>query len=192
MDWLALAVVVVGTVYFTIHYPGFRRGLLFALLGIVALLVLGGVVGWFHSQQEAQQRQIARALIKPDQIEITDAMLWIGSEMKAVVTNKSPYHLADLALKVTVMDCPANVFDKFDPSPPPGFVLDRPSAEPRSGKEVKCTAVGQYVAKEYGVNIPSGQKRAFRGYVRFDNLPPLKPNEWRWHYSIDEIVAGSE
>jgi hypothetical protein len=102
MGWLAFAILVLGTIYFAVHYRGFRRGLLFVLLGLVALAAVGGVVAWFHSQQEEHRRLVAKTLIKPE------------------------------------------------------------------------------------------QKRAFRGYVRFDNLPPLKPNEWSWHYSIVEIVAARE
>ena len=122
MEWIAFSIVVIGTIYFSIHYRRFRRGLMFTLLGVAVLAAVGGIVAYFYNQHEEQRRQVARALIKPDQIEIAEATLSIGilSEMKAVVTNNSPYHLAELALRVTVMDCPAKAFDKFDPPPPQG------------------------------------------------------------------------
>ena len=194
MEWLAFVIVVLGTIYFAIHNRGFRRGLLFTILGIALLAAVGGVVGYFNDQQNEQRRQIARTLIKPDQLEITDATLSIGtlSEMKAIVANKSPHQLAELALKVTVVDCPANIFDKFDPPPPPGFEPVKKS-RPEIGEPFgKCSAVGEYVVREYGLKIPSRQKRAFRGYVSFPNLPPLEQNEWSWHYSIIEIVADPD
>lgn len=219
MAWLAFALVVLGIIYFAINYRGFRRGLLFTLLGITVLGAVGGVVAYFYNQQEEQRRQAERhaalTLIKPNQVETTDATLSIGtySEMKATVTNKSAYHLKELALKITVVDCPAtgttvipkaagkgdvaqmrqrsepsNPFDKIDPTA-------RASKDDWSDLGVpvaKCTAIGQYIATEYALNIPSGQKRAFTGYVRLDHLPPLKPNEWSWNYSIVEVVAGRE
>jgi len=191
MEWLAVSIVVVGATYFAIHYRGFRRGLLFMLLGIAVLAAIGGVVGYFYDQRQDEKRRMARQLIKPDQLEISDAILSIGtlSEVKAVITNKSSFHLKELALRVTVVDCPTNFFDKFDPPSASGYEPVK-KAEPGAGKSVgKCTAVGEYVAREYGLNIPSGQKRAFNGYVRFENLPPLKPNEWSWYYSVVEIVA---
>ena len=57
MAWLAFALVVLGIIYFAINYRGFRRGLLFTLLGIT---VLGGVVAYFYNQQEEQRRQAER------------------------------------------------------------------------------------------------------------------------------------
>jgi hypothetical protein len=186
---------VLGTIYFAVHYRGFRRGLAFTLVALVALVAVGGIVGWLYSQQEEQQRQVARTLIKPEQIEITDATLSIGtySEMKAAVTNKSPYLLVELALMVKVLDCKYYDSANQPTAPPPGFVPDKSKDGPHAGNIVgKCTTVGQYVAREYSLNIPSGQKRAFRGYVRFDNLPPLREKEWTWHYTIQEIVAGRE
>jgi len=192
MGELALAIVLLGTVYFAIHYRGFRRGLIFTLLGVFVLAAVSGVVVWFYSQQEAQRRKIARTLIKSDQLEITDATLSIGTsaEMKALVTNRSPYPLKELTLEVTVIDCPTNFFDRSDSSP---LSPVKKGEEQPEKKDRKCTAVGQSVVREYWIgSIPSGQKRTFSGHARFDNLPPLKSNEWTWHYSIAEIVADRE
>ena len=191
MEWMAFSALVLGTFYFVIHYRGFRRTLTFTILGVVVLAVVGGIVSYLFDQQAQQRRQVASLLIKPNQIEIADAKLSIGisAELKAVVTNKSPYDLAELALMVTVMDCPGNAFYESAPPPPSGYVLEKQGEQSSEKNSVKCNAVGEYVARDYGINIPKGQKRAFEGYVHFYNLPPLKPNEWSWHYSIVEIVA---
>jgi hypothetical protein len=189
MEWLAFAILAVGVTYFAIHYRGFRRGLLFTLLGIVVLAAIGGVVAYFYSKHEDEKHRIAGQLIKPDQVEIADAALSLDDITSQVsVTNKSPFLLKDLALRVTVLDCPSNVFDKFDPQMPSGLAGTKGDLLPAKPAG-KCTAVGEDVAKEYGLNIPSGQKRAFKRYVSFRNLPPLKPKEWSWHYSIVEVVA---
>jgi len=194
MGWLALAIVVIGTIYFAIHYRGFRRGLLFSAVGLLLLAAVGATIAWFHSQQEEQRRTVAKTLIKPEQIEISDATLsiGIGSELKAAITNRSSHHLAELALKVTVMDCPQNYFDKFDPvsEVPKGVVgEENPFTKYKQAANAKCNIVGQYVVRQYGIDIPSGQKRAFSGHPYFTNLPHLKPNEWSWNYAIEEIVA---
>ncbi|MGE3915431.1 MAG: hypothetical protein AB7F78_06995 [Hyphomicrobiaceae bacterium] len=193
MDWIALSIFVLGTTYFAIQYRGFRRGLLLMLLGLVALAAVGGIYSYFHNLQQDQRRQVALSIIAPNQIELAEAALSLGvpSEMKAVVANNSPHQLAELAVRVTVMDCPAKVFDKVYPPQTGDESVKKgdPWAEFRT-QGAKCAAVGQDVARHYGLNVPSGQKRAFRGYVRFDNLPPLKPNEWSWRYSIVEIVAS--
>jgi hypothetical protein len=56
-------------------------------------------------------------------------------------------------------------------------------------KRKKCSVIGEGIASSSSMSIPSGQSRAFDESVEFRNLPPLKPNEWSWTYSIDRISA---
>lgn len=202
MEWLALSIAFLGTIYFAIHYRGFRRGLLYVVGGLAGLGVIGGLVAWYNNHQSEERRRVASTLIEHGQIEIADAKLSLGitSELSAVVTNRSGHDLAELSLKVIVTDCPRNLFaDLIPPQPPSGFVLDPKTGSPeksranpfdqfdKSKDAPKCGIVGQDLVRAYSIDVPRGQKRAFKAYVSLRNLPEMK--EWSWHYTIEQIVA---
>lgn len=108
MEWLALSIAFVATVYFAIHYRGFRRGLMFVAGGLVALSVAWVIYWWHDNQQTEARRQIASKLIRPDQIGVLDAKLALGSfpQLSGTIINRSDHELAELAIKTVVSDCP--------------------------------------------------------------------------------------
>ncbi|MCC3246753.1 hypothetical protein LG047_15750 [Methylocystis sp. WRRC1] len=88
-------------------------------------------------------------------------------QITGTVTNKSPYELKEMEIKVVVSDCPG-IFDDIGP-------------------EAKCGIVGESKEWIYSINSPRGQKRAFKSYVSLPNLPEMK--EWSWRYSIEQVIA---
>ena len=60
MEWVAFAIVALGTTYFAVHYRGFRRGLLFALVGLIALVVVCGAFIWLENEQYSQEHRDPR------------------------------------------------------------------------------------------------------------------------------------
>jgi len=52
MAWLAFAIVVLGAICSAINYRGFRRVLMFTLLGIAVLAAAGEIVANFYNQLE--------------------------------------------------------------------------------------------------------------------------------------------
>ncbi|MCC3246755.1 hypothetical protein LG047_15760 [Methylocystis sp. WRRC1] len=75
MEWLALSIAFVATIYFAIHYRGFRRGLLFLAAGAVVLAAMAAIYFWNDSRQTEARRQIASKLISREQIIISNAQL---------------------------------------------------------------------------------------------------------------------
>jgi hypothetical protein len=98
--------------------------------------------------EHAENRRIAKSLITPDETEISDAVLSLGQipELSAIVTNDSRYELAELALKVIVIDC-----NDQTPKPPKSFVLDKKIQDAE-----RCSVVGQDMAHVYSIDVPSG------------------------------------
>ena len=122
MEWLAFSIALLGTIYFAIHYRGFRRGLMYAVGGVVTLAAIAAIYFWNDNRRTEAQRQIASKLIRPDQIEILDAKLALGvaPQLSGTVINRSSHALAELAVKVVVTDCPnTNPFALYVPLKPP-------------------------------------------------------------------------
>lgn len=170
MAWLALAVALLGLIYFSIAYEGFRRILIrVAIIGTAVIAALGlfvwGAITVDEQRRDADAR-VARSLVSPDQVTISDATLKLSdfSELSAIVTNNSGYEIQSLTLKVTIRDCPS-----------------------LNDARKRCDVIGEASATDYGLTIPARQKRAFEAYPRFDNLPNVK--EWSWSYTIGEIRA---
>ena len=182
-----------GTIYFAIHYRGFRHGLLYILGGLTMLCVLGGLGMWYSSYQSAERRRAAAMLIKANEIKITGAKLSLGiaPELSGVVTNRSAYDLAELLIKVTVTDCPRNILADLIP-PKTEETSKRPGRKPweqfkKAQDTANCGIVGEDVVQVYSIDVPRGQKRAFSTFVSLRNLPKMK--QWSWHYSIKKIIA---
>lgn len=108
MEWLAFSIACVATIYFAIHYRGFRRGLMFVAGGVIALAAAAVIYFWNDNRQTEARRQIASKLIRLDQIRVLDAKLALGSfaEMSGTIVNRSDFELLGLAIKVVVSDCP--------------------------------------------------------------------------------------
>ena len=51
-----------------------------------------------------------------------------------------------------------------------------------------CRVIGEASAPNYALDIPSGQRRAFREYLSLSNMPTLRPG-WAWSYSVETIEA---
>ncbi len=115
MEWLAFSIACVATIYFAIHYRGFRRGLMFVAGGVVALSAAWAIYFWHDNRQTEARRQIASKLIRLDQIEILDAKLALGSSPKVsgTIVNRSDHELSELAIKVWVSDCPPYKKDEW-------------------------------------------------------------------------------
>ncbi|MDP3552825.1 hypothetical protein [Methylocystis sp.] len=211
MEWLAFSIACVATIYFAIHYRGFRRGLMFVAGGVIALAAAAAIYFWNDNRQTEARRQIASKLIRLDQIRVLDAKLALGSfaEMSGTIVNRSDFELSGLTIKVVVSDCPrykANYFDRFDdaqaPEPhgdatAPAQSQDHKAApNPEHGpweeyqKEqdgAQCGIVGEGVAHLYSIDVPKGQKRAFETHVTLPKLPEMK--KWSWRYSIEGPIA---
>jgi hypothetical protein len=176
MEWLALSIALLGTIYFAIHYRGFRRGLMYAVGGVVTLAAMTAIYFWNDNRQTAGRRQIASTLIRPDQIEILDAKLALGvaPQLSGTVINRSSHALAELAVKVAVTDCPnTNPFLL-----PPGYVLDTAPAPAR--QSVAGAAPRDARLKKVDFNPFAGDaavKHPQAGYV-LDAAPPAAPKNF--------------
>jgi hypothetical protein len=153
MEWLALSIAFVATLYFSVHFPGFRRGVCFVLVALIMLASAGGAYFWFDAKRADAQRDAASKLISPKQILLTDAKLKPEpySGITGAVLNKSSHALKEIEIQILLADCPAST--------------DDPSA---SG----CTVVADETAN-ISVEIPAGQKRAFDKYLSLTNLPSI-------------------
>jgi hypothetical protein len=194
MEWLALSIVFVATIYFAIHYPAFRRTLIFVAVGSIGLAVTGAAYLWHDNWRTEERRQNASKLISSQQIQIEGLALSLGpysTKLTGTVVNKSEFELSELAIKVLVYDCPRISFDDLIPSesrPEAGSADTKPWERYKKAQEDShCGVVGEGVARASSINVPKGQKRAFEEYVSLPRLPDMK--EWSWSYSVEETIA---
>jgi hypothetical protein len=148
-------------VWFMVKNRVFR----YVVLGIVAVLSLGGWV-WYEQDQEEERR--LSTLIRPHDIEVRDARLGTSGDYRtltATIKNNSVYQLSSISITVTVFDCPVG-----QPSGP------------------QCETVGEGTVWS-GVSIPAGQIRAVETSVGLRNMPPLR-GEMRWRYEIASLRAA--
>jgi hypothetical protein len=105
MGWVAfaIAIAIVATIYFAIHYSGFRQ----FLAGLIALAVL--IWAYFQYEDYRKERRIAAAKqnISAGPIKLQDAKLSLGISKRVAssILNQSRYQINRIKLHVTVRDC---------------------------------------------------------------------------------------
>ncbi len=170
MGLLVAVIAVLVIIYFATVSSGFRI-LLFAVLA-AALPV--GYLWYLQSEKQSADNEsrltIARSLVKPTDLEMTDSRLSPPSypgltlwNIYGVIKNNSSYEIESIALTIEVTNCDAS--------------------------ESNCVVVGIGVARRDFLRIPAGQARAFNVNFPLENLPKLE--KWKWRISDWMIEAKS-
>lgn len=170
MALLAVSLFAVAVIYFSIHYPRFRRGVYIAAGIALGLVAVAGIYIWQEEERVSAERERSKSLVKVSDIEVSNATLSLGvfGRLRATIANNSRHTLTDIILNVQVFECPQVIGDS---------------------KKPKCRTVGEALASEYFLTIPPGQSRAIDPSVNFENLPELKEGDWNWSFSVTEIRA---
>jgi len=160
--WIVGIAVVCFAVWLLVVSPKFR------ISALIALLLAGGGIWWvIHSREEAAR--ILATLIKPSEVEITDATLWneYGShKIVGAVRNLSGRHsLASFSLHITAFDCPS---DAITPD---------------------CNTIGDKTVS-VRVSVPPGQVRKFDESAYFPNMP--KARVFKWSYTLQDVRAQAD
>ena len=162
MLWLFL---IVGVIVASFTIPGFRR---FVAATVVLILVLAAAVAlWLliAHEEQAAEREAAKARIRESEIELVDLRMGpgYGSSFNVVgrVRNRSArYTLSELRLKFTMSDCVENR---------------------------QCEIVGESVESIY-LGVPPGQARDLDRSVYFSYIG--KPRGKReWTYEVVEVLG---
>jgi hypothetical protein len=170
MHFLGAALFALAIMFFLADPQGFLRVAL-GLLGIgIVIIVVGFIAIMNANERAAERRQAAAKLIRLEQLVFSDEKLTIGpsGEITGVVSNRSLHSLSELYVKVVVTDC-ETVLVATSPASP------------------TCSIVGETTVAVDAIDVPPGQKRAFRAKVSFANMP--KMGNWHWNYSVPAIVA---
>jgi hypothetical protein len=113
MEWLALSLAFIATMFFSLHYPSFRRRLahiaVVLIATTIAVVAAIGLFSWVQGAQTEARRQAASKLIKPEQIELVEPKLTLGTfpSLTGTILNKSKHDLAELEIMIRLSDCPA-------------------------------------------------------------------------------------
>lgn len=151
MGWLFALVLVIGTIWLAISFPGFRR----ALIAFVIIIV--GTI-WFFVSHQNEKEAIALRLIKPSDIQLSDLVLkqsFGEFTLEGQINNLSNYTLAGIVLRIIAYDCPTNEFSD------------------------KCAVIGDENAYPF-VTVPPHQLRQLNADVSFSNMPTPKNFKWRY------------
>ena len=159
MGWFLAAVIValvVVVIALAVSSSGVRYVLLAGVLGI-------GLYLWSVQEQDERRSRLARAAIKVNEIEISDARLSMDAfgKFTATIINHSKFPLKSLTLRISIVDC--------------------------AEKGVQCRVVGEDRLSQY-LTVPVSQMRSMDTYANFSNLPALKNP--RWFYRIESVEAG--
>jgi hypothetical protein len=159
MGLLVAVIVLFAIIYLAAVSSGFRIVLLVVL---AAALPLGYF--WYHqsakeSADQERKLSIARSLVKPSDLEITDSKLTPPSypgltlwNFYGVIKNNSDYEIESMALTIEITNCDAG--------------------------DSNCVVVGSGIARRDFLRIPRGQARAFDVNFPLENLPKLE--KWKW------------
>ena len=162
MGLIVAVIAILVIIYFATVSSGFR---IFLLVVLAASLPLGYF--WYHqsakeSAENERRLSIARSLVKPPDLEMTDSKLTPPSypglslwNIYGVIKNNSNYEIESLALTIEVTNC-----DAYDSN---------------------CVVVGSGIARRDFLRIPKGQARAFNVNFPLENLPKLE--KWKWRIS---------
>jgi hypothetical protein len=159
MGLLVAAIAVLVIVYFATVSAGFRIVLLVAVAAALPL----GYLWYLQSEKQSADIEsrltIARSLVKPTDLEMTDSRLTPPSypgltlwNIYGVIKNNSSYEIESIALTIELTNCDAS--------------------------DSNCVVVGSGVARRDFLRIPIGQARAFDVNFPFENLPKLE--KWKW------------
>lgn len=159
MGLLVAVIVLLLIIYFAVVSSGFRIVLLVALAASLPLGYLWYQQSTKQSADNESRLSIARSLVKPTDLEITDSRLTPPSypgltlwNIYGVIKNNSDYEIESIALTIEVTNC-----DAYDSN---------------------CVVVGIGVARRDFLTIPKGQARAFNVNFPLENLPKL--GKWKW------------
>ena len=156
MGLIVAAIALFVIIYFATVSSGFR---IFLLVVLAASLPLGYF--WYYQSAKENERRlsIARSLVKPSDLEMTDSKLTPPSypglslwNIYGVIKNNSNYEIESIALTIEVTNC-----DAYDSN---------------------CLVVGNGIARRELLRIPKGQARAFDVNFPLENLPKLE--KWKW------------
>jgi hypothetical protein len=162
MGLLVAVIALFVIIYFATVSSSFR---IILLVVLAAALPLGYL--WYHwsAKERADQERmlsIARSLVKPTDLEMTDSRLTPPSypglslwNIYAVIKNNSNYEIESIALTIEISNC-----DAYD---------------------ANCVVVGSGIARRDFLRIPKGQARAFNVNFPLENLPKLE--KWKWRIS---------
>ncbi len=162
MGFLVAIIALSAIVYLAVISSGFR-------VFLFAVLVASVPLGYFWYQQSAKESadnerrlSIARSLVKPSDLEMTDSKLTPPSypgltlwNIYGVIKNNSKYEIESMALTIEVTNCDAS--------------------------DSNCVVVGSGIARRDFLRIPVGQARAFNVNFPLENLPKLE--KWKWRIS---------
>jgi hypothetical protein len=159
MGLLVAVIVVLLIIYLATVSPGFRILLLVVLAAALPLAYLWYLQSEKQSADNESRLTIARSLVKPTDLEMTDSRLSPPSypgltlwNIYGVIKNNSSYEIESIALTVEITNCDAS--------------------------DSNCVVVGTGVARRDFLRIPQGQARAFNVNFPFENLPKLE--KWKW------------
>ena len=170
MGLLVAVIVLLIIIYFATVSSGFR---IFLLVALAASLPLGYL--WYQqsareSAENERRLSIARSLVKPSDLEMTDSRLTPPSypgltlwNIYGVIKNNSNYEIESLALTIEVTNCDAS--------------------------DSNCVVVGSGTARRDFLRIPKGQARAFNVNFPLENLPKLE--KWKWRIT-DWLIEAKD
>lgn len=149
MIWLVALLGLGMTLFFAIHFPGFR----YTLLG---LIVLGGIAIFLIIEQGERETALAYSRISPEQLHFSQvdyipAEFGDGLKITGEVQNASPYTASDIELRAELFDCPAGT-----KVPPQG-----------------CTSIGLDPHVFLSATIPPGGTRSFDQQAYMSNMPQI-------------------
>lgn len=162
MGLLVAIIAVLVIIYFATISSSFR---IFLLVALAAALPLGYL--WYlqsakQSAENESRLNIARSLVKPADLEMTDSKLTPPSypgltmwNFYGVIKNNSNYEIESIALTIEVTNC--------------------------NDDDSNCVVVGSGIARRDFLRIPKGQARAFDVNFPLENLPKLE--KWKWRIS---------
>lgn len=142
------------------------------LLSIPVALVIAFMV-WqtFSGWEQYQHDERVRTLIKPDEIDIQDAVFELKepssvrkqreANLKFHLANRSSHTLSGLTLRVTLTNCDENGSN--------------------------CQVAGVADMSGSYIFLAPGAEDEVKRWMKFDSLPPLK--KWDWSYELVEIRA---
>jgi hypothetical protein len=166
MQWLIALLALILFIALAIRFSQSRRALM-ATAAIIALLAAAGsALLYVENRQSAERTREARGLIRPEEIDITDASFtyeygrW---HLRGTLVNHSPHTITGLTLHVRVEDCP-----------------------PRAA----CETVGEADTSTVGLNVAPRQTHRLDLIVRLPDMPT--PQAMKWDYTVTEVRAGRE
>lgn len=156
MQWIAAAIILVALIYFVLQFAEFRRFVKWIGAAVMVVLVLVSAIFVAEYIDDEKKRELAKALIKLDEIEVSDAYLTLKNGLATVkgrVRNKSLYELSSFDLVIQIKDC---------------------------RKVEDCDVVGEAIQSVY-LSVPAGQVRQLDEVISFTGTPELRRMEWTYY-----------